>query len=300
MLRHLKATLSLTTQHKKMLLFLYGMNLALGLAVARPFYSTLVSKANGSMALDALVADFDYMIFTDFMRLHSGAFRPLFLVVLLLGFIYVLLMSLFTGGIFAQLGKSAKDFNIIDFLKSGFKTFGKYLLLIVLELLFILCVFFLSGLFYFIFILVAEGGSEREYILWMIPPTAILLLMLSTVVVISDYGRCLIFESPKINAWEGFSKATTFVFKHFKAVGLYWAFIGIGVVVGLIYLLLDNVIGMTSAFTVAVMFVIQQFVVLARVFLKTANYAAVQGFINANRPLLVDEPPQETLPPNKF
>lgn len=296
MLRHLKAASSLTLQYPRLIFFIYLINLLLGIAVAGLFYTVSVSEGNGSLVLDKLLADFDYMVFTDFMRHHGSALTPVFLAALGIVGVYFLLSNLWIGGVFYHYKIQPQQFKLRTFFHEGWRMFGKYLLILLMELFLLSLTLLLSGIFYFIFALIAEGGSEREYILWLAVPTALLIFMGSIVVVISDYAKYLLFEFKQFGIWTGFGKAVSYVFKNFQTVGLYWLVIFAGILLGLAYLGVDALIGMSGVFTVALMFIMQQLVVVGRVFLKNLNYAVIVEF-HSSHPIILSEiqPPIDVL-----
>lgn len=299
MLNYLQLALKAVLRYPRMIIFVYLITLIPGLIIAGVFYNIVVTEGNGSLVLDKLLADFDYMIFTDFMRHHAKTLIPLYLLVFGVGGLYAILSELLTGGIFYHFKTKPSRFRLRIFLREGWRMFGKYLLIFLMQLFVLFLVFLLSGLFYFVFSLIAEGGSEKEYILWLSVPTILLIFMGSLVMLITDYARYIILEHTHLGIWQGFSKGFTYVFKNFQTVGFFWIVTGFGVVLGLVYLGLDSLIGMKGMFSVLLMFLIQQAVVIGRVFLKNLNYAVISEFYQKqplNLPIPVTETFFEDLP----
>jgi hypothetical protein len=292
MFKYLKAAVGLTSRYPGMILTIYLINLLPGIAVAGLFYNIAVAEGNGSLVLDKLLIDFDYMVFTDFMRLYGSAFSPVLFAAFGIIGIYFILSNLLTGGIFYHFKAQPQKFRLKVFIGEGWRMFGKYLLILIIELFLFFLIFLFSGLFFFVFALIAEGGSEREYILWLAVPIAFSIFMSSILMVISDYAKYITFEHQQLSTWGGFGKAVGYVFKNFRTVGFYWVIIGAGVLLGLAYLGIDVLIGMNSLFTVVLMLIIQQAVVIGRVFLKNLNYATINRFYTTHsvtRPLPVDD-----------
>lgn len=276
MLRFLQAGFRSTRRYPEIILLVYLLHLIPGVVIAGRFYQKSVAEANGSLALNKLLPDFDYMVFSDFMRYHGKAFLPEVLIGLGVAGVFFLLSNLLIGGVFYHYKAQPQRFSFNKFIQEGWRMFGKYLLILLVEIFLLLIVFMLSGIFYFIFALVAEGGNERTYILWLLVPTVLLIFMSSVVIVISDYTRYFAFEFKQLGVWQGVGKAASYVLGNFRTVGLYWIVLGIGICLLLIYLGVDALVGMSNLPTVIFMFVIQQLLVVGRVLLKHFNYGIIQ------------------------
>ena len=262
----------------------------IGLGVAAFFYKTLVVEAAESIVLDKLIADFDYMVFSDFWRIHGSAFTPVWLAALAVGVLYFLINIFMVGGIFYQYKYGDSGFRFKAFVKSGFSLLGKYLLLGVIVFSIGSVVVLFSVIFFFLFVKIAEGGNERTYILWMIPPSLLLVLILSVLAVVADYARYLIFKNRALNPISGFTEGVSFVFKNFRTIGFYWLIVAVSLLIGLLYLLLDTIIGMRSEVTIVLMMIIQQTVIFGRIFLKNWHYAFVHIFSENKSVLLPSKP----------
>lgn len=294
MIELVQKSFRLTSDNRRLLLFMYATNLIFGGIIAVVFYRIFLQEANGSIVLDKLVTDFDYMVFSDFWRIHSGAFMPVFLATFALGGLYFLVNTFFAGGVFYQFNSGSSALGFKQFLRASLKTFGKYLLLSLIVFLLGVFVFAFSGVLTFMFVKIAEDGSEREYILWMIPPAVFLIFLLGVLAVIRDYTRYILFDNEGVNFVSGFQSGISYVFRNFRTVGFYWLITSISVLVGLLYLLLDAVIGMRGEFTIALMIIIQQIIVLGRVFLKNWNFAFVSEFYQ-KYPIIFPQPVVEIL-----
>lgn len=99
MLRIITKSFNQIAQKPLLVFFMYAVGFVLAMLVARPFYVTFLNEANTSVALDKLIADFDFMIFTDFFHHSQKAFQPFLPLVFTLGIVYLLLNTFFAGGI---------------------------------------------------------------------------------------------------------------------------------------------------------------------------------------------------------
>lgn len=286
MLRILTKSFNQIAQKPLMVFFIYAFGFVLAMLVARPFYVTFLNEANTSVALDKLIADFDFMIFIDFFHQSQKAFQPFLPLVFTLGIVYLLLNTFFAGGILDAPEQEKLKFP--RFFEASARQFGRFALLLVFLFIFLMVLVSLAGMFFFIFAAIAEGGSEKDYILWMIPPVLILVYFVGFVVIMGDYGRVMLFKSPTLTTYGAFWKAFSYIFKWPSAIALFWMIIVLGIILFVVYLGIDSLIGMNSTLTIFVMFVVQQVFVFARTFLKISTQVAAKNYFEA-RPIELEK-----------
>jgi hypothetical protein len=279
MLKILLKSFHQISQKPLLVFFLYAVGFVLAMLVARPFYVTFLNEANTSVALDKLIADFDFMIFIDFFHQSQKAFRPFVPLVFVLGLVYLLLNTFFAGGVLDTTER--EKFTIPRFFVASAQHFGRFAMLLVFLFIFLMGLVSLAGMFFFIFAAIAEGGSEKEYILWMIPPVIILVYFVSFVLVLGDYARVMLFKSQSLTAYKAFWKSFSYIFKRPATIALFWVIIVLVIILSLVYLGVDSLIGMHSGFTIFVMFLVQQAFVFARTFLKIATQITAKNYFEA-------------------
>ena len=281
----LKSFISLSKK-LPLVLFFYGVGFVLAMLVARPFYVTFLNEANGSVALDKLVSDFDFMVFSDFLRLSGKAFRPFVALVMIVGLVYMFLNTFFAGGILHVIDKG--KFHMSEFFEDCTKHFSKFALLLVFLFIFLLVLVSLAGMFFFIFAAIAEGGNEKDYILAMLPPLGILAYFVGFVIVLGDYARVMLYKSETLKVYDAFWKSFAYVFKRQSTLALFWLIIILGLVFSVMYLGIDKVIGMHSGITIFVMFVVQQVFVFARTFLKISTLVVAKNYFET-KPVVLEK-----------
>ncbi|MBP6619736.1 MAG: hypothetical protein KAX81_03665 [Leadbetterella sp.] len=286
MLRIFTKSFNQIVQKPLLVFFLYAVGFVLAMLVARPFYVTFLNEANTSVALDKLIEDFDFMIFTDFFHQSQRAFKPFVPLVFVLGLVYLLLNTFFAGGV---LDATEQDkFKFPRFFEASAQHFGRFAMLLVFLFIFLMVLVSLAGMFFFIFAAIAEGGSEKDYILWMIPPVLILVYFVGFVVILGDYGRVMLFKSQTLTPYSAFWKAFSYIFKRPTAIALFWVIIVLSIILSVVYLGIDSLIGMNSGLTIFVMFLVQQTFVFARTFLKISTQIAAQNYFEA-RPIELEK-----------
>ncbi len=276
MLKILFRSFNQISQKPLLVLFIY----------AGGFLLAMLVEANTSVALDKLVADFDFMIFTDFFHQSQKAFKPFVPLVFVLALVYLLLNTFFAGGILDA--TEQEKFTMPRFFESSAKHFGRFAMLLVFLFIFLMALVSLAGMFFFIFAAIAEGGSEKGYILWMIPPVLILVYFVGFAVIMGDYGRVMLFKSSSLTPYSAFWKAFSYIFKRPTAIALFWVIIVLGIILSVVYLGMDSLIGMHSGLTIFVMFLAQQVFVFARTFLKISTQIAAKNYFEA-RPIELEK-----------
>ncbi|MCP9770760.1 hypothetical protein EGI22_22885 [Lacihabitans sp. LS3-19] len=269
-----------------LVLFFCGVGFVLAMLVARPFYVTFLSEANGSVALDKLVADFDFMVFTDFLQQSGKAFRPFVALAMIIGVVYLFLNTFFAGGILQVFDE--EKFKLSEFFEGSTKYFSKFALLLVFLFIFLLVLVSLAGMFFFIFAAIAEGGNEKDYILAMLPPLGILAYFVGFVIVLGDYARVMLYKSETLKVYDAFWKSFSYVFKRQSTLALFWLIIILGLILSVMYLGVDKVIGMHSGLTIFVMFLVQQVFVFVRTFLKISTLVVAKNYFES-KPVVLEK-----------
>jgi hypothetical protein len=256
-----------TARNWKMVLTVFIVNLALGLILAAPLYNVLQSEANDSLEFNKLIAGFDLTVIIDFLSTSGKALPKFWLLGFVLSLLYLVLNIFFAGGILSQYALRG-TFRISEFLRNCTQYFGKFLLVFLIELVALLGVCIVSFIFLGVALLVSDGSTEPIQMAWLTPSFLISGFLFTVVLNIGNYAKVILFKNLSLNAWLGFWKATNYIFQNFKTMRVYWAIIAVAIILVLVYLFLESVIGMNSAFKIFVMFIVQQAFIFGRVFIK--------------------------------
>lgn len=256
-----------TARNWKMVLTVFIVNLVLGLILATPLYNVLQSETQGSLEFNKLVADFNFTIIIDFLTQSGKALPPFWLLGFILSVIYLLLNIFFAGGILSQFALRG-TFRLNEFFRNSLHYFSKFLLVFLIELVALLGVCLVTFVFLGVSLLASEGSTEPVQMAWLTPSFLISGFLFTVVLNIGNYAKVILFKNLSLNVWLGFWKATNYIFHNFKTMRIYWAILVVAAILVLLYLFLESAIGMTSAFKIFVMFIIQQVFIFGRVFLK--------------------------------
>jgi hypothetical protein len=268
-----------TIQNWPIVLLIFIVNFCLGLCLAFPAFNILQTESNQSLAFDNLITGFDFTIFSDFLTKGGKSLKSLLPIGFALTALYAILNVFFSGGILSQF-TLRETFRVSDFLRNSAKYFFKFLLIFLIQIVFLIFAIIVSLVIYSIFGAIAYGKIEPIFMAWMIPPTVFMLFYITFLLNVGDYAKVLLHRDTLLNPWNAFWKASTYVFTNFKTMYIYWSVLMASVILLLFYLWLESATGMTSGFTIWLFFVVQQVFVFCRVFLRTWNLSNAFDFVS--------------------
>lgn len=268
-----------TAQNWQIVLVIFLVNFTLGLIIAFPSFSIIKAESEQSLAFEKLIKDFDFTVFYDFMHKNGKSLISMIPVSLVLSGFYIALNIFFSGGILSQF--TVRDtFKLNEFLKKSGHYFLRFFLLFLLQVIFLIIALIAIFAVFGIFGAIADGKTEPTFVAWMLFPSAFTFYYITYLLNVGDYARVLLHRDELLNPWKAFWKATDYIFRNFKTMQIYWALVMIGFAVILVYLFLESSIGMTSGFKIWLMFIIQQFFIFCRVFIRTWNLSNAFDFVS--------------------
>ncbi|MBN8823823.1 MULTISPECIES: hypothetical protein [unclassified Spirosoma] len=249
---------------------IYGITLVLGLVVALPFYSTLLTEDQDSRAFLNLLNGFDYTIYSDFMQRSRKAILPLISVGRWLGALYLFLSIFFAGGILFRFSQPTARFDTGLFWQACTHYFGRFLRLFGVTLLFLLIgagIWLVAGS---LVAIVADDVLTERGQFWVGAAFFACAALTGTLILcIGDYAKVLMFREDSHQAFKSFGQAGRLVLGSIlRTYGLYWLFILIGAGMFGLYFLIDEAILMSNWITILLMFIIQQAMIFGRIGLK--------------------------------
>ncbi len=268
--------LKLSAKSVKMVLFIYLINIALGLIVLLPFHSTLQSAFGSSMLPDVIVKGFDFTAFSEFMRQSfkniSGFIGQMKWVVLF----YMILNILFAGGILSII-KGSDKFKVQNFINGGVHYFFRFLKLSLYMLIFYLAAALIVFLPISLIIKSAAETVESEASLFYIGliGTKIFAAIMIILIMVSFYTKIRIVNEDSRKVFRSIFKSFGFVFRHFLSTFFLAIMLIINLaVLFLIFWFLNKIIGTSTGITILIMFIFQQLFIFTRVFFRVWAYAS--------------------------
>ncbi|MEK6754942.1 MAG: hypothetical protein AABZ02_02200 [Bacteroidota bacterium] len=238
-----------------------------------PFFSHLEMTLNGAFVKS--IGDFlSGLIFR--LQIASGYTS----IIILLGLLYVGATSFLAGGFISIYSKDHRP-TFTEFVADGGKYFGKFFRLALVALL----------VYYLFFTLLVdwvnrgiprwtEGApSEETAFLYYMVKGIVVLFLLSVITMIFDYARIRIVVDVRTSAVFAFFAGARFTLVYFlRAYGLYVLLCAVGVVLIVLYALLEAQVPQDSYWPLVIVFLLQQVYMIARMWLKAGFYACQTHF----------------------
>jgi hypothetical protein len=280
-----------TNQSVRMVVLLYCINFALAAILALTLRSIISSMVGDSMALQNLIKDFDYTVYTDFMFKHGAKVYVLTSQVVWLILFYMLFNTLLGGGIISIVHSPDQRFSLRRFFEGCGTYFMRFLGLLVIFGL----VLFLVGALLSVILGAIHTGLTGSSVSEVLPITLgvililVFLFVLMLIVLMADYAKIatVVNDIPSVfrASWTG----VKFVSRNFfRAVGLQIIIVIVGILGIVAYLTLENQIGMATPMTVFLMFIIQQISVGFKCWTRVLTFASETTFfagVEASRPV---------------
>lgn len=259
----------------KMTFLIYCINLVLALLVVFPFLSALKSGFGNSMLPDALLKGFDFTSLVEFLRNFKSIGG--FIAQARWMIIFYLIASVFmSGGILFIINKKEK-FSVISFLNGCVLYFFRFFKLFIYMLFFNLLVALIVYLpLYFIVDSASDTVASEASLFYIILAGVLIHLILFGILQMTVYyAKIRIVSEDSRKVFSSIFRSIKFVFKHFAStLTLFLLQLIIPMLLVIVFFFFNGVIGMTSGFTILVMFIIQQVFIISRVFTRIWMYGS--------------------------
>jgi hypothetical protein len=259
------------TKEVRMSLLLYLLNLLAAVGLAFAFRSVVSTGLDSSMSISELLGNLNFTVWQDFMVKNGEALSSVFNQIVWLALLYMAVNSFLAGGILSVLREKDAKFSLGSFFSGCgnffFRFFRLFLIFGILLVLIAFVLMALLGVFYSA--VTAKALSEVTAIVWWIVVAVVFLFVVMLVIMVEDYAKIIVATSDVRSMLRTAWRSAGFVFRHFfRTVGLQLLMLLIPIVLFAIYLWLDLSIGMASAATILLMFILQQLFILSRVWAR--------------------------------
>jgi len=265
-----------TNRSYRMVALLYAFDLLIAAILAYGFRSVLIATIGDSMSLEHLIKDFDYTVYTDYMFKYGGRVSALISQIYWLMFFYLLLNTLLGGGTIATLKDGAERFSMRSFFENCGAYFFRFLrLLLIFGVILILLGATLSAVFGGVYTVLTQDSVSE---VWPFSLAIILFLLFlfieMLVVLMADYAKVATVANDATSMLKMSWQSIKFVFRHFvSTVGLQLSILVSVLAAVIVYLILEDQIGMATPLAVIVMFLVQQASVGFKVWARVLTFA---------------------------
>ena len=265
---------------KKLTLIIYVMTLLLALVLAIPFENTIENGAGNSMAFSSLVKDFDYTVYNDFINQYGKAIAPYLSIAVWMGVFYLLFTIFFEGGILTVLRREEDKYSLRTFWEGSAVYFSRFLRLAIYS---IVIQVIIAGVIYITIGSIIDSTfstAENEAVLFYKIAAGVIihLILFIFILTVTDYAKVMMVEVEGYKPFRTLFRAAGFVIKHFLSTYfLYLSLLIVPILLFILYFKVEGALGMTSGFKIIIIFIIQQLLILSRVFVKVWILGSERG-----------------------
>jgi hypothetical protein len=265
----LKQGINFTGRNRKFLLILWSTNACLAVILSLPVYSMLIDNLGHSLLSDQLAVEFNYFWFVQFMSLYKTSLQQLPLIFYAVVGIYMLVQTLYFGGLVAVFDNIKKN-HVSDFFYGGVRYWYRFMKVLIVSLFFFVIVFLIDDL---ISGLVTSIFEDKEFVFTEFTLRSlrylILLFLIGVVTIISDYSKVSMAIDEEMSVRKGIEKAIIFIKMHFRIVFFVFVLVALmGGTASLIYNIVETYVPRTPYYFLILSFILQQMLIIFRLFIK--------------------------------
>lgn len=277
------------TTEPRMILVLYFVNLLMALPIAMAFRAVLAAGFGNSMAPATLLGSLDFTTWQDFLTAHRDELSAVFRQISWIVMISMLLNAFLAGGILTVLKDSRGKFTASSFFGGCGAYLGRFLRLFVLfVIVLLLASLVLGAIVGFIGQALTDNATSEVTYIWVQVAMAIVFMIpVTLLLMIADYAKVSVVLNDERSMLKSAWKSTTFVFRHlFTTFSLELLMLLVPILLFAIYLSIDLTVGMTSDFTIVLMFLIQQLYMATRAWTKVMFFEGELSLYESLQPVV--------------
>ncbi|MGB2986316.1 MAG: hypothetical protein WBE26_10575 [Phycisphaerae bacterium] len=281
--------------HKRLLLWLYLINLVFASVLVFPFRN-VVSEISKTDLADEFVSGFTVDSFAVFWSEHSSAFKSLGSAAVGLGVLYLIVNIFLVGGIITTLTAEHRV-SLRRFFYNASRYFGRYLRLFVLLGIVIGLIFTAYGTWVNEYVedLQKDAMTDMASFLWRGLAVVVLLVFISLVLMVFDYAKIRTVVDGRRSMF--LAAVTAFGFslrRPLRTVSLFYLNLVIVVLLFAIYLFVENQFSNATVISMVGLFVIQQLFILSRIWMRLSFFSTQLVFYRSASEVPPTAPPEET------
>ncbi len=284
----IKQAIRAINQRRKLVFTWYGLNLLFALVIVAPIAIALVAMLGESLENKRLFDNFDLSWVTEFgYSAHWNQVSMWLPVVALLGGLFVLLTTWLSGGLLANLHDPRDTFT-----GGCGRWFPPFLRLLLLAGLFYGIAFGLRAGFVSLFRKLGEDSMSGKPSAYGAMATFVITWALFGFVnMLVDYAKIHMVAHGERNARRGLAQGIRFVFRNLRrCLGLYLVLNGLMLLMLAVYHVSSEVIGQASIGAVLLLFLVRQFYMFGRTWLRMVSLASEYAIFASHIPKPAPKP----------
>jgi hypothetical protein len=254
----------------KFLIFLWIINLAFAAILTGPIFGLLKESLFHNIRGEELTLSFDFQWFMEFKYTYNEALQSLPNILIMVGIIYVLIQVFLMGGIFEVLNSEARKNHFIDYFYGCVRYFFRFFKVFLITLVCYGGLYYLNQI-YIKYIQVITYSTESQFVIMAANIIRYLLIaaIFGVLNIIFDYVRIRIVVHQSYETLKDLWLTFKFLIKNFWTVSsLFWMVACSGLVIFLLYSLIDNFFNPTSYLTIILLIFIRQFYLIGKIWVK--------------------------------
>jgi hypothetical protein len=272
----IRSGLKNSISNKKLIFFLYLLNLLLAIIITLPFQNVIQNALGTSKSVEKLIDGFNFTVIFGFLNNFGSRLSILFTLIFWLGILFLIFNIFLTGGIISIWKTESKKFDKKAFFTDCSTYFFKFIKLLLLDIILILISLLFFLIVYFIISEITETlYSENTKAFLQITGFAIFLILFIIDIMIYDYAKIIIVKEVTEKSFYAIIESIKFVFKNlFVTSGIVLFLLIIFFILTYFYLQISHMIPDSTALLLILMFAIQQMYIIIRIGLRIISFAA--------------------------
>lgn len=260
----------------KMLGLFYFFNILTAILLSLPFRNLLMKFFGHSLASETLAQGFNFNLMLEFINVSGSSLGTVLSISSYFILMYLFLNTFLIGGALQIFNQNTHEFSLANFFEGCGKYFSRFIHLFLFFLISLIVLFLVNFMFSRIIKALTGETANESVFLWTRSAKWIIMFILFLIVnMIFDYAKILTVRHDHRSMYRVILEAGSFVYKHkSKTVSLYFLVFLVGMIFLLVYWSTSNVINPSSALTIFLLFVVQQFYIFSKIWVKMIFYAA--------------------------
>ncbi len=282
--------------HKRLILWLYLVNLAFAAVLIKPMRSVVEELSKTDLA-DDFVSGFQIDSFAHYWSHYSPALKSLVFSAVGLGGLYLIASIFLGGGIVAALAVERRV-SLRRFFTDAGRYFGRFFRLFVL----LIVVFGVLGAGYELLLadtiedMREAATTGRASFLWKALGVAVVVICGSLALMVFDYAKIRLVADRRRSSFVAVAVALAFsVRRCWRTVPLFGLNVLAVVLLFTLYLLVENLFSNATLASMIGLFFVQQVFILSRIWMKLSFYSTQMAYYQSISGRLIDGRQEETV-----
>lgn len=254
----------------KFLIFLWIINLAFAAILTGPIYGLLKEALYHNINAEDLSLSFDFLWFIEFKHNYNDVLKSIPNIMITVGIIYVLIQVFLMGGIYEIFNSDAKKNHFIDYFYGCVRYFFRFFIIFLISLICYGALYYLNAI-YIQYIEIITQNTESQLVIIIANSFRYLLIaaLFGILGIIFDYIRIRVVVNQSYDILNDLWLTFKFLIKNFWEVSsLFWLIAFIGLIIFLLYALIDNLLEPNNYFTIILIIIIRQLYITGKIWVK--------------------------------